>query len=447
MPNWKHIVREHLAVLRLPPEREIEVVEELALHLEAAYEDALAAGLSEAEAEARAVQSYDWRLLECELSRAEQPLAARALQPSLELIERKGGIRMESLLQDLRFGMRMLMKQPGFTLIATLTLALGIGANTALFSVVDAVMLKTLPVRAPERLVLFRWLGSKGWYKGFMGSNDKDAATGLQITSSMSYAAFERFRDQSQTMASVFAFASLGLLNLNVDGQAEMASGQVVSGNYFAGLGVSAALGRTLMTEDDRVGAAAAAVISHRYWQRRFGGDPAVVGKVIYLSGAAFTIVGVTPPRFFGTLEVGSAPDITVPMGMLAQVSRRYAEFQSSATAWWLQIMGRLKPAVSAEQAQSELTVLVQRHALELPNDTGEERVAPQIRLDSGSQGLTRQRRRFSGQFDVLMALAGLVLLIACVNLANLSLARTATRRKEMAVLLSVGAGLRRLLI
>src|SRR5262245_12407743 len=219
MPNWNHIVREHLVVLRLPPEREIEIVEELALHFEAAYEGALADGLSEADAEARVLQSYDWRLLECELSRAEQPLVARALQPSLELIERKGGIRMESFIQDLRFGSRMLLKNPGFTLIAVLTLALGIGANTAIFSVVDAALLRALPYPDAERLVML-WTGH-----------------GVSLSGS-ALPDYREWRDQSQVFEGLGAFY---YRDFNLTGDAhdpERALGAFVTANFFPVLGV-----------------------------------------------------------------------------------------------------------------------------------------------------------------------------------------------------------------
>src|SRR5215475_13511990 len=235
MPNWNHIVCEHLAVLRLPPEREIEIVEELALCFEAVYEDALAAGLSAAEAEARALRNYDWRLLECELSRAEQPLAARTLQPSLELIERKGGMRMESFIQDLRFGMRMLLKQPGFTLIAALTLALGIGANTAIFSVVNAVLLEPLPYPEARQLAL-------------ISENFSQRGLNRILASPPEYL---DYRDRSRSFSKVAAYLRQSF-TLTGAGEAEMLRGTVCSTNLFETLGVRPAIGRPFLPGEDQ---------------------------------------------------------------------------------------------------------------------------------------------------------------------------------------------------
>src|SRR6266508_4016471 len=248
MPDWNHIVREHLAVLRLPPEREIEIVEELALHLEAAYEEALAGGLSEAEAEARAVQGYDWRLLECELSRAEQPLTKRALQPSLELIERKGGMPMESFIQDLRFGARMLLKNPGFTLIAVLTLALGIGANTGVFSLVNTVLLRPLPVAQPERLVEIT-------------PQNRGASFGF------SYPFYRDFRDKNDVMEGLLAYRFTPM-SLSQSGNNERLWGYLVSGNYFDLLGVSAIRGRS---KSGRQGHHHQQSQLYRHWRRAAG--------------------------------------------------------------------------------------------------------------------------------------------------------------------------------
>jgi hypothetical protein len=263
MPNWNHIVRQHLAILRLPPEREIEIVEELALHMEAAYEDALADGLSEVEAEARAVQGYDWRYLECELSRAEWPPAARALQPSKalgELIERKGGLRMESFIQDLRFGVRMLLKQPGFTLIAVITLALGIGANTAIFSVVNAVLIRPLPYENPEQLVML-------WEKPPRNPRDTVSAGN-----------FLDWREHSESFKQMCAATGEGL-NLSEVGEPELIFVVRASANLFEMLGTKPALGRTFLEGEDQPGNDRVIVLTHRIWQRRFGGDPSIIGR------------------------------------------------------------------------------------------------------------------------------------------------------------------------
>jgi putative ABC transport system permease protein len=432
MPNWNHIVREHLAVLRLPPEREVEIVEEFALHMEAAYEEALAAGLSEAEAAARALQGYDWRLLECELSRAELPMAARATQTPLVLIERKGGMRMESFIQDLRFGVRMLLKSKMFTLVAILSLALGIGANTAIFSLISAMMLRMLPVKDAQELAIITTIG------------------GNRTVTAFSYPLYEMFRDRNQSFNGVIAGSAVlrGRLIVNesgASGAVETAQQQRVSGNFFSTLGVGAVMGR-LFTEadDDPASGQHAAVISYDFWNRRFGFDPGVVGRKITINDTPLVIVGVTPPRFSG-FDVGARPDIWWPIRVSNDPGL------SRKTSSWLRVIGRLRPGASVAQAQAELDVIFQQHLSEFPAAPSG-KMAPAaailgkgVRLETGSGGYT-MRNQFRQPLLILMTTVALVLLIACVNVANLLMARAAARRKEIAVRLAIGAGRFRLI-
>lgn len=425
MPDWKAEISKQLVDLKLTPMREAAIVEELAQHLEDHYSALLANGTTEDEALRLALAELSEReMLKQELRRLEHSVTSEAIV----LGNNWGTNMLADLWQDFKYALRMMQKAPGFTALAVLTLALGIGVNTAILSAVNGFVLRPLPVEKPEELVAPHW-GKK---------------TDAQVWGAFSYPNYEDLRAQNKSFADLCAWTetSAGISsseshNDGDNGRAEVVWGELVSGNYFDVMGVKPLLGRVFLPVEDRTpNAHPVVVLSHSLWQRRFSGDAAIVSQTIYLNGLPFTVIGVMPEAFLGSrFYIREA--FWVPL-MMAQKFGRQADWKTDRSYAVFNLYGRLQPGMTMAQAETDVNLVTGHLAQLYPRENGDTKIQLSTEVD-GRYAEATTGIKYGGLLAVCVS--GLVLLVACANVANLMLARAATRAKEIGIRLAIGAG------